>query len=233
MEGEFNFLAFLPQKYRIELANYWYRDTSDEVKEFLISHGEQLIRDPNIRYHSDHPKDELFELIKQYLNPALSHKYSLAQHTQPELLAQLTPINQVTGKAANLMPEQSLLLVEHYLGEPKVFTIVRNSAHSNINGLLTEEDNRLIEEDYLTLVPGILGSYPGAMYRVSAFRLPQLVSELAALDDESDYQRFMDRYGVRRTDPRFWQHSDEIHTLFFKQQPLNAGILDLNRLENR
>ena len=233
MEGEFNFLAFLPQKHRIELANYWYRDTSDEVKEFLISHGEQLIRDPNIRYHSDHPKDELFDLIKQYLNPALSHKYSLAQHTQPELLAQLTPINQVTGKAANLMPEQSLLLVEHYLGEPKVFTIVRNSAHSNINGLLTEEDNRLIEEDYLTLVPGILGSYPGAMYRVSAFRLPQLVTELAALDDESDYQRFMDRYGVRRTDPRFWQHSDEIHTLFFKQQPLNAGILDLNRLENR
>jgi len=131
------------------------------------------------------------------------------------------------------MPEMSLLMVDNYLGEPQLFSILRNSGHSNINGLLTEDDNRLFEEDYLTLVPGILGSYPGAMYRVSAFRLPKLAEALTQMEDEDDYRRFVDHYGVRRTDNSFWQHSDQVHTKFFKEDPLNAGILDFNRLENR
>lgn len=233
MEGEFNFLAFLPQKSRQELAQYWYRDTSDEVKEFLLTQGEHLIRNPDIHYNTTNPKAELFGLLKSHLDTTLSHKYTLQQHTTPELLAELLPINQITGKAANLMPEMSVLMVDNYLGKPTLFTLIRNSGHSNINGLLTEDSNRLPEEDYLTLVPGILGTYPGAMYRVSAFRLPKLVEAITSLADEDDYQRFVDQFGVRRTNPRFWLHSDEVHRQFAEQDPLYYGILDFNRLENR
>lgn len=233
MEGEFNFLAFLPQQHRIELADYWYRDTSDEVKEFLVAHGKQMIRDPDIHYSTDNPKAELFEQLKQHLGAALDEKYSLQQHLKPEQLDIVSPVNNIRGVAANLMPEMSLLMVDGYLGQQQLFSIIRNSGHSNINGLLTEDDNRLFEEDYLTLVPGVLGSYPGAMYRVSAFRLPDLVADLNNMEDEEDYRRFADHYGVRRTNSSFWHHSDQVHNEFFKQDPLNAGLLDFNRLENR
>lgn len=233
MEGEFNFLAFLPQKDRLELANYWYRDTSDELKEYLVNQDKYIIRDPDIHYKTDHPKAELFNLLKHKLTPVLSQKFSLQQHSQPQLLATLAPLNQVRGIAANLMPELSTLMVENYLGQPQLFTLIRNSGHTNITGLLYEEDNRLIEEDYLTLVPGVLGSYPGALYRVSAFRLADFVDALHSMEDEDDYQRLMDRYGVRRTDNSFWKHADQLHSRFYTEDPLNAGILDFNRLENR
>ncbi len=233
MEGEFNFLAFLPQESRLELADHWYRDTSDEVKEFLVTHGQQLIRNPDIDYQSDNPKSEFFGRLQSHLKPTLSDQYSLAQHTTPQLLNELQPLNQVKGQAATLMPEMSLLMVDNYLGQPGLFTLIRNSGHTNINGLLTEDSNRLPEEDYLTLVPGVLGTYPGALYRVSAFRLPQLASTIASLNNEEDYQQFVDQFGVRRTNPRFWQHSDQLHRVFFQQEPLNAGMLDFNRLENR
>lgn len=233
MEGEFNFLALLPQKHRIELADYWYRDTSEEVKEFLVTHGKQMIRDPDIHYTTDNPKAELFEQLKRRLGAALDEKYSLQQQLQPEQLSIVSSINNVRGITANLMPEMSLLMVDGYLGQQQLFSIIRNSGHSNINGLLTEDDNRLFEEDYLTLVPGVLGSYPGAMYRVSAFRLPDFVADLRTMEDEEDYRRFVDYYGVRRTNSSFWHHSDQVHNAFFKQDPLNAGLLDFNRLENR
>ena len=70
------------------------------------------------------------------------------------------------------------------------------------------------EEDTLTVVPGFLGSYPNAFFKV-----PQ--AEL------------MGRYGIRRSDPGFWAHSD----LIFGQVELfdypDRGVLDYSRIENR
>jgi hypothetical protein len=43
----------------------------------------------------------------------------------------------------------------------------------------------------------------------------------------------LDDYGVRRTDPTFWQVSDEVARLNHLQHPNTAGVLDYNRLENR
>ena len=41
------------------------------------------------------------------------------------------------------------------------------------------------------------------------------------------------RFGVRRTDPRFWQHSDAIHARWQQIAPREAAVLDYSRLENR
>ena len=47
------------------------------------------------------------------------------------------------------------------------------------------------------------------------------------------YQSLLDNYGIRRTDRDFWRYSDELHAAFEKSDPLNYGLLDYNRLENR
>ncbi|MCA6058402.1 fatty acid cis/trans isomerase [Thalassolituus sp. ST750PaO-4] len=233
MEGESNFLALLPQEERVRLANYWYRDASDSVKQHLVSYEKHILNDPAITYHSQNPQAELYEKLRQHLQPVLEDKYNLARRITPQELNILSRVNRVQGQAATLMPEISLLLVENMQGDSQVFTLIRNSGHSNLTGLLYEEENRLPQEDYLTLVPGIIGSYPSAYYRVSSFRLNDFVSAVSGLTDEDDYEKLADRFSVRRTDPQFWTHSDQIHQWYLRNDPLNAGLLDYNRLENR
>ncbi|WP_255418850.1 fatty acid cis/trans isomerase [Moritella sp. Urea-trap-13] len=58
-------------------------------------------------------------------------------------------------------------------------------------------------------------------------------ARLAAMKTAADYTAWLDDYGVRRSDPRFWPHSDTIQTLNQQLQPINAGLLDYNRLQNR
>jgi hypothetical protein len=43
----------------------------------------------------------------------------------------------------------------------------------------------------------------------------------------------MDAYGMRRTDQRFWPHSDALHLAWRQSAPREAGLFDYNRFENR
>jgi hypothetical protein len=42
-----------------------------------------------------------------------------------------------------------------------------------------------------------------------------------------------DRFAVRRTHPDFWATSDALMQAYAQWSPLEAGLLDYNRLENR
>ena len=55
-----------------------------------------------------------------------------------------------------------MLMIESKSGESQPFTLIHNNAHSNISSLFDEENNRVPENDTLTLVRGVLGSYPAA-----------------------------------------------------------------------
>ena len=43
----------------------------------------------------------------------------------------------------------------------------------------------------------------------------------------------MSRYGIRRSDPGFWAHSDLIFGQVDAQDYPDRGVLDLSRIENR
>lgn len=233
MEGEHNFLTLLPQETRIELANYWYRDASDEVSEYLVNYEENVITDPGIEYLTNDPKRELYQHLETHLKGATRDTYRLASHVTPALLSTLSPLNEITGKPATLMPEISHLMVEHLSGNTQLFTLLRASGHSNLTGLLYEEDNRLPEEDYLTVLPGIVGAHPSALYRIPAHELDDFTQQVSGLQNEEDYRALGDRFMVRRTAKDFWPVSDHLHRWYRKTDPLNYGILDYARLENR
>ena len=48
-----------------------------------------------------------------------------------------------------------------------------------------------------------------------------------------DYERFTARFGIRRTNPKFWPSSDWFNAQARREQPERAGIFDLNRYQNR
>lgn len=233
MEGEFNFLTLLPQDERRRLANYWYRDTNSSIKQHLIRYESQVIHEANIPYRTEQPKVELFNMIKDKLEGAMSREYDIYNTNIPfEYSALLSKLNRIRGEQAHLIPELSFITLVNNLGQQHVFTLIRNSGHSNISSLLLEDRYLLPEEDYLTIVPGIIGSYPGALFKVNEIDLMKFINQISSLEDEDDYSDLMGRFGIRRSNRNFWQHSDNLHTWYSDNQPLESGLLDYNRLEN-
>ena len=49
---------------------------------------------------------------------------------------------------------------------------------------------------------------------------------------DADFETFVERFGVRRTSPRFWPTVDWLHDDFRLRQPTRAGLLDLGRYGN-
>jgi len=234
IEGEFNFLALLPQDERLKLADYWYRDTNSRIKQHLIDYETQVVHEAKIPYRTVRPKIELFGMLKEKLDPVITHKYDIYNASIPfEHSALLARINRIQGERANIVPELSLITLVNNLGQQQVFTLIRNTGHSNISSLLLENINLLPKEDYLTIVPGIIGSYPSVLFRVHEFRLQQFVEQISTLENEDDYANLLDQFGIRRNNKNFWKHSDELHTWFNNKEPLQSGLLDYNRLENR
>ncbi|MBP9614627.1 MAG: fatty acid cis/trans isomerase, partial [Thiopseudomonas sp.] len=39
-------------------------------------------------------------------------------------------------------------------------------------------------------------------------------------------------WGIRRTHPQFWQHFHDLSEHIREREPLEAGVLDMNRYEN-
>ena len=75
--------------------------------------------------------------------------------------------------------------------------------------------------------------YPNAFWSVQAHELNELVAMVSKIKTEGDYRALMSRFGVRRTDPQFWAHSDRVLTAYHRQTPVLSAYLDYNRLENR
>jgi hypothetical protein len=83
------------------------------------------------------------------------------------------------------------------------------------------------------VAPGFIGAYPNALFLVPAAEVAEFVALVVAMQSDGDYRALLDAYGVRRSDPRFWQHSDRLHGQLDALDFQERGLLDYSRLENR
>jgi hypothetical protein len=127
----------------------------------------------------------------------------------------------------------SILRIDDPSGGTRWFTLLRDTAHTNVSHVLREESALRPEEDGLTVVPGFLGDYPNAFYRVQRGDIPAFTAAVRNLQSEADYRAFAARFAVRRTSPAFWANSDAAHAAYRQLAPGEAAMFDYNRLENR
>jgi hypothetical protein len=127
----------------------------------------------------------------------------------------------------------SVLRIDGAGSGPRYFTLLRNTAHANVAHLAREKSELLPDENTLTVVPGFIGAYPNAIYRATQDELPALRAAVAGMASESDYRKLADRFALRRTNPQFWAASDALHEAYGEWAPLEAGLFDYNRLQNR
>ena len=233
MEGEFNFLALLPPETRIAEREKWYAGTSKKQQSYIFGSRANYDPPPRISYKTDNPKLELYGMLKEKLAPVLNHRYDLDPASVPAAqLESLQKMQALKGLPVSRLPELTYLAVEsgdtvHY------YSVILNRYHKNITSLFREAKNLQPEKDTLTVVKDFIGSYPNAYWRAQEEDLPELVDRIGKLTNEASYRALMDRYGVRRTSPGFWQHSDKVMAAHHEAAPIDNALLDYNRLENR
>ncbi len=230
MEAEMNFLSFLPAAARQQEVAHSYRDAHDSVQAYLDAYFDQGGVSTPLTYKTDVPKLELYGALRTHLAKVLNSKHELSSSGLPAAaLAELRKLDQVQGVAAAILPETVLIQVKGR----GLLSLVSNSAYTNISSMFNEESRRLKDEDTLTIGNGVLGAYPNIFWQVTVAEIPELVRRIEELRTEEDYARLVDRFGVRRTDPRFWAVSDQVLERYRQAEPISAGVLDYGRYDNR
>jgi hypothetical protein len=229
MEGEFNFLLFLPKEDREPLHNYWYRDARKSVREHML--GRHLLEEDTnaIEYTSDDSKREFLLIQRARIFGAGAPQWDLArQGIAGTTLAALQSIMSRHGAHNSYLPDATILNV---IGKnsDRYYTLLKNVGHSNIAQPFNESARELPEEDYLTVVPGFIGAYPNYFFQVNEDEIATFAAAVTELASRGDLAALRSRFGVARNMPWFWRFSDKLHAHARAQDPVAFGLFDYNR----
>jgi hypothetical protein len=233
MEGESNFLTFLPKASRGPVRDFWYRGASDDVKAHVAGDKSRIDVETGIVFSSADPQREFYDKLNQRLAPALSRRFELAGVPDVALRQALQQLAAVRGASLSWLPESVVLRLDNPPRAPQYFSLLRDTGHSNVSTLLREKGALRPDENTLTVVPGFIGAYPNAIFRATQADLAALTAGIGTLASEADYRALADRFVIRRTSPAFWAASDALAGAYKQWSPLEAGLFDYNRLDNR
>jgi hypothetical protein len=234
LEGESNFLTLLPKDVRHEEHSSWYQNQNTQLSDFLQRNIAPFDQPSSVVYKTDNPKAELFDMLEEKLKPILNDRYKIVDTgLEPKHEALLQQVDTIKGAGLQHVPQLVMMMIKAQNGEEQLFTMIHNNSHTNISSLFNEESNRDYQNDDLTLVRGVVGSYPAAFLELDEAEIPQLVSMLQTIETEEDYVALLDKFAVRRSSSDFWPFSDRVHQWYQQNQPIEFGLLDYNRFENR
>ncbi|MHA6195275.1 fatty acid cis/trans isomerase [Pseudomonas wadenswilerensis] len=245
--AEVNFLRLMPASKRGAVLSNWYQN-SGKVKMWMDYEEIDTSTPSALKLDLHHPvRDFGLKLIERSgsLNAAPDpiNRCTGAYCSRPQMSEEFRDVEQSLSRLASRpaaglkvisqLPEATLLRIEGQGGERQVYSLLRNRAHSNVAFMLGEAYRYQPGLDTLTVVPGVLSSYPNFMFNVPASDVPEFVEDLeAARDDKDRFERIVMRWGVRRSHPQFWQYFHDLDRYIQETDPVEAGVLDMNRYEN-
>lgn len=244
MQAELAYLALLPADRRKQIRASWYIGATYDI-DFWVSRLRTLDHGTQVHFDSSDPHEELITKILDYnaaislpvdtLNRCLEDGCSRPVASDLERRADtlLRPLTWREGGFAAQLPEMSLLRVRSDGPDrDAVYTLIANRAHTNVASMFGEADRRQPDHDRLMLVPGFTGSYPNFAFDVPIGELDEFTIRLAGADTPETVTAIADRWGVRRSADDFWQTIDWFSEEFRRQEPVEAGLFDLQRYGN-
>ncbi len=244
--AELNFLRLLPAGSRQAILDNWY-DKSGQLKLWLAYTKIDTATPSALKLERNTPKKSFaWQLLERHaaINASpdpinrcrTSHCYregqSTARQASEQALSRLTNRIAASLRVVNWMPEATLLRVEHD-GEPReIYSLLRNRAHTNVAFMYGEAHRYQPRLDTLTVYPGVLSSYPNFIFSLTAREVPGFVVAMEQARDKAAFERIVERWGIRRTHPDFWAHFNDLSRYLHETDPLEAGVLDMNRYEN-
>jgi len=249
MESENNLLLFLPSKVRQQTHKAWYSGIrSDDEKDVWVWQMQEELVDG---YKTDDELHELIETLSQHLGPIarpprprpcadvnVNCNSSIRQAAINTADAAMGALAHMKGKVMDSLPDVAFVRVR--LGgdarNDLAYTLISDKSYHNVSLMVGKwplDGRRDYSKDKQTVLPWIEGTYPNFFYVVDIDDVQRFAAEYAAIDTPRDHERFIANFGIRRTNPEFWETSDWFNAQALREQPLRGGILDLNRYLNR
>ncbi|MFV1973697.1 MAG: fatty acid cis/trans isomerase [Thiohalobacterales bacterium] len=249
MEGEDHFLVFLPAERRKAIRDAWYAGLRAGVEEFFTAPQGWLQVESVSGYRTDNPQQELYQYIRGRVAGVAQQADALnrcgAGNCREQALAAETVqvdqamemIKRMQGEKLHALPDVSMVRVTTDNPDQVMsYTLIRNKAYKNVTSFIADErerDRADIDQDTMTVVNWLEGSYPNFFFSVALSEIDTFTRRCAAIRNHGEYEKFVDLYGVRRTNPAFWETADWFQDKLAQEQPVKAGLLDLNRYQGR
>jgi len=249
MEGEDSFLSFLPANRRKEIRDKWYVGQRRRVEKQFPIPQEWLSTESVKGYQTNDPQQEFYQRIKQRLKPIKSHSESMNQCGSPRCKTRtiesaekrvdkaMIKIAKLQGQQLHSFPDVAYVRVKSDNSNDDLsYSLIRNKAYKNVTSFLAdakERDRADVDGDTMTVVKWLEGSYPNLFFSVGLSEIEEFSIRCAEIRSEEDYEKFVDQYGVRRTNPEFWELADWFQGNEQQKKPILSGIFDLNRYHNR
>ena len=244
--AEQNFLRLMPADSREDFLDDWYQN-SGKLKLWLDYEAIDDDKPTGLHLNAQDPKrDFANQLLTRYgeLNASpdpinrCAGAYCSRDGIDPALqdaeqaLSRLTSRPAAALKVIDQLPEATMLRIETTTGKRVVYGMLRNRAHSNVAFLLGEAYRYQPGLDTVTIYPGVLSSYPNFMFNIPAREVPEFVAQMEQAKDANRFEKIVDRWGVRRSHPLFWQYFHDLSQYIRETTPVEEGVLDMNRYEN-
>ena len=246
LEGEVNFINFLPRDARAPLIQSWY--LGDGAFEDLEDENLMTKRPTRVPYATDDPKRELVErVVKEHLLDATNISFDPVNYhakgdvtpmpesftTSEDMLNGFRALNvpgtgfirHITSSEANVL----YVRVRGLDGPFESFSIVINRWHDNVNSLFGESRRLNPARDTFDFIPGSIGAYPNYFLDIEAKDLPDFFDLLENFDESPEYRARLDGYGVNRKEEAFWPTYDWFQQKLLEDEPVLGGLYDLNR----
>jgi hypothetical protein len=247
VEGELNFVEFLPRTDRLATMRSWY--LGDKAVQNITPEEVLSDRASRVAYKTADPKRELVErVVDEHLMratkidfdpinyqraggapPVMPTSFETQEDLRNGFRALTAPgtgfIEHVNGSGANVL----YVRLKNYAGSGRFYAIVINRWHDNVNTMFGEDKRLNPAKDTIDFLPHSVGAYPNFFFVVEAGDVPDLLDMLKNFDGSETYRAKLQKYGISRADPRFWETYDWFQQQLDEQDPLNAGLYDLNR----
>ncbi|MFN8391829.1 MAG: fatty acid cis/trans isomerase [Bdellovibrionota bacterium] len=253
IEAEDLFLSFLPLDKRAATRRAWYKKAESSIDGgsypfYGTTSGHP--RDTLVKFSGgSNPKAELIEtILNRRMSTMVRGNLDILNSQRSQSLEAVGPISgrqdlerelaKIGGKTGEFVwPMPDLAFVRFALDSKQtkyqVYTFVRNREHFNVKYLYSEDARLNRAADTLSVIQGFHGYYPNFFFDVPYGEAQQYLDALQQLNEKGDsFSRFVDRFGIRRTNPRFWEFSDWFNEAAHRADPIRSGLFDLNRYEN-
>jgi hypothetical protein len=138
-------------------------------------------------------------------------------------------IEYYNGGDANLL----YVHFRNYRGADHFMSIVINRWHDNVNSMFFEKQALDPTKDSMNFIRGSVGAYPNYFLQVDGEDIPDFFDLLMNFDGSPEYVAKLDKYGVNRSSPEFWDTYEWFQHELDRADPLRAGLYDLSRYHPR
>ncbi len=253
MEGEDHYLSFLPASKRKVIRDTWYQGMRSELDSIFKAPMKWLNVESVIGYQTDNVQSELYNHIKKYMGNLLTNNRHINQcgavqcnkknsidaqmlKLKQKIDYEMNKISKIKGNNLHDFPEVSFVRITTHKPEQSfVYSLMRNKAYKNVTSFLSDERKRTqqdIANDSLTVVNWLAGNYPNFFFNVDINDLNKFIEQSTHLKKQQDFDVLVKQFGIRRTNPIFWETADWFQQQYKKQRPLHSGIYDLSRYAN-